>query len=290
MPNWLYAYFRDVIEPMIKTKDVRDARVLAPPPSFVDSKPHAPPSFWVHPPNPAIILSQHKFDPSILYRPRVFLWLPHFFVKTLNCPKCGKQLEKNGALRPRPITDLDDTFYIVSWGYYCRHGCQSYFHGWARDLLQSLPAYLRLAFPAVLSHRAGLSNNVITQLRVGNQHKMGPSGARSLLFEMHALRFSTLQAQYTEAIFELERGRHVSQSGGMQPSLHSYIKETFPPFGNFSSPQGFAAHIPSEHYLANMMNKAIELEEAEANQHTACLEVNQIAIDDSHKVSNDIEI
>jgi hypothetical protein len=290
MPSWLYAYFRDTIEPMIKKKSTQDARVLAQPPSFVDSRPHAPPSFWIHPPEPAIILSQHKFNPSILFCPQIFLWLPHFFVKTLNCPKCGRQLEKNGALRPHHIIDLDDTFYLVSWGYYCRQGCQSYFHGWNRQLLQSLPAYLRLAFPAVLSHRAGLSNNVITQLRVGNQHKMGPSGTRSLLFEMHTFRFSILQAQYTEAIFELQHGRNVPQSGGMQASLHSYISETFPSFGNFSSPQGFAAHIPSEHYLADMMNKAIELEEAEADQHTACLEVNQIAIDDSHKVRNHARI
>lgn len=33
-----------------------------------------------------------------------------------------------------------------------------------------------------------------------------------------------------------------------------------------------------------MMNKAIECEEADANQHTACLGPDQIAIDDSHKV------
>lgn len=33
-----------------------------------------------------------------------------------------------------------------------------------------------------------------------------------------------------------------------------------------------------------MMNKAIEQEEAEANQHTACLALDQISIDDSHKV------
>ena len=33
-----------------------------------------------------------------------------------------------------------------------------------------------------------------------------------------------------------------------------------------------------------MMNKAIEREEGDANQHTACLAIDQISIDDSHKV------
>ena len=290
MPNWLYAYFRDTIYPLLKKRDEQDGRVLAQPPSFIDAGPHAPPSFWIYPPEPAIILSHHKFDPVTLYRPRIFLWLPHFFVKALNCPKCRKPLEKNGALRPRRIIDMEDTFYIVSWGYYCRQGCQSYFHGWNTNLLQSLPRYLQLAFPAVLSHRAGLSKNVITQLRVGNQHKMGPSGVHSLLCEMHTLRFSTLLAQYCEAIFELVRGRQLSESKGMQSSLHAYIMEKYLSFGNFSDSQGYAARLPSEHYLAYMMNKAIELDEATANQHTACLAPDQIAIDDSHKVSTHVGI
>jgi hypothetical protein len=42
--------------------------------------------------------------------------------------------------------------------------------------------------------------------------------------------------------------------------------------------------VPSEHYLARMMTKAIERSEPDANQHTACLAPDQIVIDDSHKV------
>ncbi|KAF8190775.1 hypothetical protein BJ912DRAFT_1058509 [Pholiota molesta] len=38
----------------------------------------------------------------------------------------------------------------------------------------------------------------------------------------------------------------------------------------------------------SMMNKAIERDEADANQHTACLAPDQIAIDDSHKVNKHI--
>jgi len=53
--------------------------------------------------------------------------------------------------------------------------------------LACLPPYLQLAFPAVLLQKSGLSHQVISQLWVGNQHKMGPSGICSLLFEMHTL-------------------------------------------------------------------------------------------------------
>ena len=69
-------------------------------------------------------------------------------------------------------------------------------------MLDSLPPWLHLSFPAILSHKSGLSQNVMSQLRVGNQHKMGPTGVHSLLLEMHTLHFNILQAQYAEALFE----------------------------------------------------------------------------------------
>ena len=202
MPDWLYKYFGDVIGPLILKKTGRN---LAKPGVFADTRPYSPASFWIYPPEPAISLSLHRFDPPIFYRPRVFLWLPHFFVTTLCCPHCSKPLEKNGALSPRRIIDVEDAFYIVAWAYYCRNGCKSHFHGWSRTLLDSLPAWLHLSFPATLSRKSGLSRNVMSQLRVGNQHKMGPTGVRSQLFEMHTLHFNILQAQYVEALFEQVR-------------------------------------------------------------------------------------
>ncbi len=148
---------------------------------------------WIHSQEPVISLSVHRFEPTLLFCPRVLLWLVHFFVNVLSCPKCRKPLEKNGALPPRRVVDLKDSFYIVAWAYYCQQGCQAHFHGWSQHLLNSLPPYVCLAFPAVLSHKIGLSCNVVSTLCVGNQHKMGPSGVRSLLFEMHTCRFNVIQ-------------------------------------------------------------------------------------------------
>ncbi|KAK6972284.1 hypothetical protein R3P38DRAFT_2584716, partial [Favolaschia claudopus] len=145
---------------------------------------------WIHPPEPVLALERQQFHPPSLYQPRVFLWLPHFFVSCLKCPKCHTTLEKNGALPPRRIVDVDSCFYIIT--YYCRDGCKSYFHGWSEPFLRSLPGYLRLAFPAILSRKSGIFRNVLMMSRVGNQHKMGPSGLRAMLFEMHTHRYNTL--------------------------------------------------------------------------------------------------
>lgn len=252
MPNWLYKFFGDTIAPLIHKKDGRSYKK---PNTFTDtSTPYSPSSFWVRPPEPVVSLSLHIFDPPMLYRPRVFLWLPHFFVTVLHCPKCiVGVLEKNGAVTPRRITDDDDCYYIVTWRYYCRKGCKSTFRGWNKLILNSLPPYLRLAFPAVLSRKGGLSKTVVTQLRVSNQHKMGPSGVQSLLFERHTLRFNTLQLQYAEAVFELIHG-HQMEINKSQSTLHSYFApKKLPSFGNFSDQDGYAGFVPSEHYLAEML-------------------------------------
>ena len=113
---------------------------------------------------------------------------------------------------------------------------------------------------------------------------MGPSGAHSLLLEMHTLWFNTLQAQYIKAVFE-QVCRHQVESDKIQTMLHAYAaEERILSFGSFSDLQNYAGFVPSEHYLAEMMNKAIESEEHNANQYTACLAPDQLAIDNSHKV------
>jgi hypothetical protein len=99
------------------------------------------------------------------------------------------------------------------------------------------------------------------------------------------MRFNRLQAQYLEAIFEQIRGHQTSNSSSQHQNLHNYIADQFPSFGDFGNDQKYAGFVPSVSYLVMMMNKAIEIEEPDADQHTSCLAPAQLAIDDSHKVS-----
>ena len=66
MPDWLYKYFGDVIGPLILKKTGHN---LAKPGVFADTRPYSPASFWIYPPEPAISLSLHWFDPPIFYHP-----------------------------------------------------------------------------------------------------------------------------------------------------------------------------------------------------------------------------
>ncbi len=235
---------------------------------------------WIQPLSILHLIMKYPTDPTHLSIPRVYLWLPHLHVDKLKCPRCRKDLEKNGALPPRRIVDYDSPFYIVSWAYYCRFGCKKHYHGWNHELMNSLPAYIRHDFPAVLSRKGGISESVRTLLRVGNQHKMGPTGVQSLLFEAHTQRYNRILLQYLEMIYE-----RLDSIEDMQENIQSYATlSSFPAFGNFSDVDGFNGFVPSVHYLSMMLNKMIEQDEIDANQHTACLPPVALCIDDSHKV------
>lgn len=66
-------------------------------------------TFWVERSCPSFLLAK-KVDPSRLYLPRVFLWLPHHLKNDLNCPKCKAQLKIKGfntSPRARKVVDID---------------------------------------------------------------------------------------------------------------------------------------------------------------------------------------
>ncbi|KAF5325696.1 hypothetical protein D9611_000435 [Ephemerocybe angulata] len=288
MSDTVYAWFGVYVKPLLRRKaGVKLAR-----PVTFETRQYAPASMWVEPGDPIFALSRHKFDPTRFHLPRVFLWLPHFFADLL-CPHCKRvgTLEKNGATPPRRIIDVEDNYYIITWQYFCRSGCKSYVAGWSSRLMDTLPRWLRPSFPAILSSKSGLDRKVVSLLRVANQHKMGPSGVRSLLFEQHTHRFNRLLLQYLEAALEVSRLHDSTQSGIRpgQPTLHSFLAAgRVPDFGDFGDVQGYGGFVPSAKYLTSMMNRAIELDENAANQHTALLAPDQIAIDDSHKITKHI--
>ena len=116
---------------------------------------------------------------------------------------------------------------------------------------------------------------------------MGPSGVRSLLLENHTRHFNTLQLQYLESVFEVVRNWQIANASDsdIRFSLQSFLSpKTVPSFGDFGDPEGYNGFVPSEHYLSYMLNQTIEEHEPDVNQHTSCLHVDQLAIDDSHKV------
>lgn len=267
-------YFGKVIRPLITHADGKRRRAICPPPYEAPQ-----PSMWVLPPDPAFVLAKKIFDPVILWAPRVFLFIPHFFCE-VRSPCCNGPAEKGGPTAPRCITDVEDNFFIVTWEYRCRK-CKRSWTGSSPELMAALPRWLQLAFPADLSCRAGLSKSVITHLRVANQHKMGPAGVRAMLVEQHTLRHNRLHLQYLETALEVYRGNKAGQTT-IEASFA--LNMTIPEFGHFGDPKRYNGSVPSESYLTEMYTKSVEADEAVSNQHTSLLAPDQISVDDSHKV------
>lgn len=277
MPDYLYLWFGKTVRPLISEVDGKRRRGIKPP-SFDRA------SMWIEPPDPVFLLSKHIFDPAALWLPRVFQWFPHFFC-TVGCPICRGPVEKSGATAPRRITDLEDHFYIVTWESRCRK-CRRSWTGSSPEMMATLPRWLQLAFPAVLSRRAGISKRLMAILRSSNQDKMGPAGIRALLLEQHTLKYNRLLLQYLEAAAEVYRDNRAGQTT-IEASFSLNI--SIPEFGHFGDKERYNGSVPTESYLTEMLNKVIEADEPVANQHTSLLAVDQISVDDSMKVREQSE-
>ena len=67
-------------------------------------------TFWTQKQNPSFILKKGA-DPSELYHPRTFIWLPDLLKYNLKCPTCSSGIESKGFdknSKARRIIDIKE--------------------------------------------------------------------------------------------------------------------------------------------------------------------------------------
>ncbi|KAI8146810.1 hypothetical protein BJV82DRAFT_599948 [Fennellomyces sp. T-0311] len=158
-------------------------------------------TFWITPPNAFFSLWRKNCpDPQPLRRPRVFVWLVHLLVDVLHCPACdNKKLQSHGwATAPcaRRILDLNSDFYLMSYRYKCPN-CKKTYFGHDQAIRDTLPTALAEEFPAVLSHRSGISRSTLDLMQSCSSSAIGPF--TRIIKEHHALRSARLKLQYLAA-------------------------------------------------------------------------------------------
>ncbi|KAK4700876.1 hypothetical protein P7C70_g5367, partial [Phenoliferia sp. Uapishka_3] len=87
---------------------------------------------------------------------------------------------------------------------------------------------------------------------------------------------------------ELGQSKAEAKQGNKQTTLPEYAgykAAKIEPFGCFSDSGG---EIPSDRYLTEMLERAVEAEEADADQHTSLILMDQGSLDDSHKITKHI--
>ncbi|OBZ82404.1 hypothetical protein A0J61_09548, partial [Choanephora cucurbitarum] len=162
-------------------------------------------TFWVHRKDPAFALrDQLELSPEILYQPRVLIWFPRHLVSDLKCPKCTIPTtffvkEWNTHPRARRITDIDNSFYLMTLRYQCTNKETPHtFNGYDGDLMHQLPRVYAKEFPAILTECSGISTKLAKLMRLLFQSGVGPHRLSKVLRVMHTERFDELQLQHYE--------------------------------------------------------------------------------------------
>ncbi|KAG8937951.1 hypothetical protein FRC03_007736 [Tulasnella sp. 419] len=160
-------------------------------------------TFWAPCASPFFILNKTETPtPSSLFHNRFFYWDPEILVQNgLNCPKCSTHLHRHGLHhRPRRVVELEDQFWLIGMRYRCRKCVNPKsgkstvtFLSWDPAILASLPPSLACEFPAKLTHRSGVSNQVFTLLRSCLQNGLGAKAFSDMLRTLHRRHFDMLQ-------------------------------------------------------------------------------------------------
>ncbi len=243
-------------------------------------------SFWFPRVSTFFLLKHTTCTPAEFFNPQFFLWYPISLCKQsgIPCPNCKTPLQRHGPIhRPRRCIGMESPFWIIGYRYrcsQCRHPHSQKntvtFCSWDSRILSVLPRALALEFPAILSHRSGLSKETFGVMRTCFQNGMGPKQFSDALLVQHLRRYDMLHLQYLHSVIV---------QNTVITRLFDRTFKAFPPFDD-TSINGYNGFIPSAQWLRDTYDQFVESHQHELNQHTALLTANICAIDHSHKVSH----
>jgi len=238
-------------------------------------------TFWTSQMSNHFLLSHTDITPTDLFHPQFFVWDPQCLYKDLCCPRCHTTLYRHGVIsRPRRCVGIDVPFWIIGYRYrcpQCKHTktgkATVTWRSWDRRILDALPPALATEFPALLTHRSGISKAVFSWMRSCIQNGMGVKQVSDSLRVQHLLRYDKLHLQYLDSLVA-RRGLALWQGRKFK---------SFLPFDDTSA-EGYHGYVPSAQLLRNIYDHFIEEHRADITQHMAMLTADIIAIDHSHKV------
>ncbi|KDQ53153.1 hypothetical protein JAAARDRAFT_699398, partial [Jaapia argillacea MUCL 33604] len=138
--------------------------------------------------------------PNLLYRPSIFVWLPHLLdSRPLTCqnPECRNKNNKKYPLAckgwnnnpvARRVVSLDRVYYVMTQRFYCQSskgGCGKSVNLYDPSILQQLDMGLASEFPAFLTHRSGIDKTLMTLVHAGMAHRVSSNAWSQILRELH---------------------------------------------------------------------------------------------------------
>ncbi|KAL9536874.1 hypothetical protein MBANPS3_012294 [Mucor bainieri] len=243
-------------------------------------------TFWITPKMPFFAIKD-KLDVDHIYLPKVFLWVPHLLIpggmSALRCPDCklkgcNSRMENMGYNKKphaRRIVDMDSCFYLMSLRYRCLDlTCKKSFNAHDDKFMQQLPMELQMEFPALLTHRGGVSKAVADLYRPCIQNSVGPERFQRILREQHHLKHDRLELQYL-----------ISKVGQRNAAFENsgYKYDPVKPFPPFDDENTYAGYVPSAAYFRTLYTSIIESMQPKMDKHMMLLDGNVLKGDHSFK-------
>jgi len=163
-------------------------------------------TFWIHPPDPFFALHKSQsssagLHPSSLYYPKVFVWLPEYFIgkDVITCQnsECLYYQDKKHPMTTkcwnddpvaRRVVGFNGNYYIITKCIQCRKsknpstsGCGNSFNFYDPIILDQLDPGLVAEFPAFLTHRSGIDKTLMALIRAGISHRLSASAWSKIL-------------------------------------------------------------------------------------------------------------
>lgn len=221
-------------------------------------------TFWIHPAQPFFALQKAMntgdgLNPSGVYHPPVFLWLPHLLEgqPKIMCPnsECGLYMKQTNPMTikcwndnpiARRVIGLDCNYYVMTQRIQCRKyggsGCGKSYNLYDPLILDQLDPGLVAEFPAFLTHRSGIDKTVMSLIRAGIAHRLSSSAWSKILRELHMRNHDLREIKY---LYAIQRDQKLCESIGAEAKLYQ-------PFSAFNDKTAYNGFSPSKKYINNI--------------------------------------
>ena len=198
----------------------------------------------------------------------------------------------------RRICDLTNNFYVMSYRYKCPRCFNEKgqpgktFAGHDHGLMKkSLPESLVLEFPAILTHRSAISNDMMDMVRSCFSNGMGSTPFTNMLTMLHTKRHNIIEFIFILVREELQKLQEKNNTHSITQYISTTTKHQFQKtFSAFNDKNQYAGFVPSSKYLSECFEEFVEIHRKEYDQHTATQPATVLTVDHCYKVCQSLSL
>lgn len=186
-----------------------------------------------------------------LYLPEVFIWMPEVAdIGDVACsitPGCGGKMTLAGAYdKPaaRRIIGLYESIYLMGWRLQCSH-CKKRCGTASKSHISNLPYSISINWPFHLTHRSGVTREIVDLTRHLFPNGFGPSNFADLLRANHVRKHNEKESLLLWHRVQQKKADPFRPCPPLQMSA-------------FDDKEGYNGYLPSSAYLSNVFNEVME--------------------------------